>query len=175
MIKASSAANDNRLIKKRLVPLLGGRKVAEITRAEIANLHNRMSDTPYEANRCLALISKAFNLAELWGMRPEGSNPCRHVKKFPERKRKRFLSPMELARLGETLRVAESDGSLILPPKQGVRVGAKRAPVSRWAVAAIRLLVLTGAGSRKFLGYAGSGSILRAGARSCRTAKRERR
>jgi hypothetical protein len=28
-----------------------------------------------------------FNLAEEWGLRPDGSNPCRHVKKYRETKR----------------------------------------------------------------------------------------
>jgi integrase len=150
--KPVSIAMDRRLIDKKLAPTLSRHKVAELTRAEIAKLHNRMSDTPYEANRCLALLSKAFNLAELWGLRPEGSNPCRHIKKFAEKKRKRFLSPAELARLGEALRLAERDGLLILPPKDGVRPTEARAPVSPMAVAAIRLLVLTGARMSEILG-----------------------
>lgn len=36
-------------------------------------------------------------------MRPDGSNPCRHVKKFKETKRKRYLSEAELRALGEAL------------------------------------------------------------------------
>ena len=51
-----------------------------------------------------------FNLAELWGLRPDGSNPCRHVKKFKEEKRERYLSADELARLGEVLRECEQEG-----------------------------------------------------------------
>ena len=65
-----------------------------------------------------------FSLAEVWGWRPDGSNPCRHVKRYKERKRKRFLSPEETERLGEVLRKAEDE----MPS----------------AVAAIRLLLLTG-------------------------------
>ena len=65
-----------------------------------------------------------FSLAEVWGLRPDGSNPCRHVKRYKERKRERFLSPEETERLGEVLREAESE----MPS----------------AVAAFRLLLLTG-------------------------------
>jgi hypothetical protein len=36
------------------------------------------------ANRCLALMSKMLNLAERWGWRSEGSNPCRHVDRYRE-------------------------------------------------------------------------------------------
>jgi len=150
--KPSSAANDRRLIEKKLAPALGRRKVAEVTRAEIFKLHNGMSETPYEANRALALLSKALNLAEVWGLRPDGSNPVRHVKKFAETKRRRFLSPAELARLGEALRAAERDGCLTLPPQKGVREKAERAPVSPAAIAAVRLLVLTGARKSEVLG-----------------------
>jgi integrase len=78
---------------------------------------------PHQANRLLAVPSK-FNLAERWGLRPDGSNPCRHVEKFGERKRERMLSPVELARLGDAL--AAYTGSL-------------------YAVAAVKLLVFTGA------------------------------
>jgi len=44
-----------------------------------------------------------FTFAERRGERPEGSNPCRHVERFPQRRRERFLSADELARLGDTL------------------------------------------------------------------------
>ena len=63
-------------------------------------------------------------VAEVWGLRPDGSNPCRHVKRYKENKRERFLSPEETERLGEILREAESE----MPS----------------AVAAFRLLLLTG-------------------------------
>jgi integrase len=46
-------------------------------------------------------------LAEKWGLRLDGTNPCRHVEKYPERKLERFLTAEELARLGETLLQAE--------------------------------------------------------------------
>jgi integrase len=44
-----------------------------------------------------------FNLAEIWGLRPTHSNPCRGVRPFPERKRERFLNADELSRLGAAL------------------------------------------------------------------------
>ena len=60
-----------------------------------------------------------FSLAEVWGWRPDGSNPCRHVKRYKEHKRERFLSPEETERLGQVLREAEEEmplGSSRLPP-----------------------------------------------------------
>ena len=60
-------------------------------------------------------------------LRPDGSNPCRHVKRFREERRERFLSDAEYQRLGVTLREIERDGS-----------------ETASAVAAVRLLMLTG-------------------------------
>jgi integrase len=82
---------------------------------------------PYQANRCLEILSKMFNLAELWGLRPDGSNPRKHIKKYREEKRERFLSAAELRRVGDVLREMEADG-LEMPS----------------AIAAVMLLILTG-------------------------------
>ena len=135
--KPASVANDERLIEKRLRPALERHKVAELKRAQVADLHRALAKTPYEANRALALLSKCLNLAEVWGWRPDGSNPCRHVKKFREDMRKRFLSPAELAALGQALRCAEAG-----------EIGV----VSSYAIAAIRLLMFTGARKGEILG-----------------------
>jgi hypothetical protein len=48
------------------------------------------------------VLSKAFSLAELWEMRPEGSNPCRKIERYPERHRERFLSAEELGVLAQS-------------------------------------------------------------------------
>jgi hypothetical protein len=47
---------------------------------------------PITANRVLAASRTMFGLAKRWGTRPEGTNPCRHVKRFPENRRERYLS-----------------------------------------------------------------------------------
>ena len=99
----------------------------DIQRSDIAALHHDMRDTPYQANRTLGVLSKMFNLAELWDIRPDGTNPCRHVKRFREEKRERFLSDIEYQRLGAALKEIEVDGSETAP-----------------AIAAVRLLMLTG-------------------------------
>jgi integrase len=143
--KAASAAVDERQIRDHLIPTFGKMKVAEVPRAAVIEFHRSRSETPYAANRALALLSKAFNLAELWGWRENGSNPCRHVRKFAEAKRSRFLSPKELAALGKVLAEAEARGALTLPAREGAREAAKTTPVSGAAIAAIRLLILTGA------------------------------
>lgn len=125
--KASSIRNDKRLIEVHLVPALGSRKVAAVTRPEIAALHNRLRRTPYEANRMLALASKIFGLTERWGLRPDGSNPAKNVDRFPEHKRERYLTSSEIGRLW---RVLESEEALTM--------------ASPAAISAVKLLILTG-------------------------------
>ena len=66
--------------------------------------HAPRAATPRQANLILAVCSKAFGLAELWEMRPERSNPCSKIERYPENHRERFLSAEELWRLGATLR-----------------------------------------------------------------------
>ena len=44
-------------------------------------------------------------------MRPDGSNLCRHVPKYREQKRERYLSQHELQRLGAVLTEAKRDRS----------------------------------------------------------------
>ena len=125
--KPSTAAEYRRSVELFIDPRIGGRRVPDIQRSDIAALHHDMRGTPYQANRTLGVLSKMFNLAELWGLRPDGSNPCRHVKRFREERRERFLSDAEYRRLGETLKEIERNGS-----------------ETPSAIAAIRLLMLTG-------------------------------
>lgn len=68
-----------------------------------------------------------FVLAEMWGLRPDGSNRRKHIRKYPEEKRERYLSAAELRRIGEVLREMESE----------------RIELSS-AILAARLLILTG-------------------------------
>jgi len=81
-----------------------------------------------------------FNLAEKWGIRPEHSNPCRHVEKYPERQVHRPLSEIEIARLSKVLRQAERDDT-VENPTTGERESVAENPR---AVAALRLLLFTG-------------------------------
>lgn len=101
--KPRSVAEDRRLLEKVILPALGSRGVADIEREDIARLHHSLRKTPTQANRVLALLSVIMSLAEKWGLRPDNTNPCRHVERFPERRRERYLSEEEIARLGEVL------------------------------------------------------------------------
>lgn len=125
--KPASLRNDRLNLRLHVLPRLGKLPLIAITREDVATLHHSLRQTPIAANRVLALVSKMFNLAERWGLRPDGSNPCRHVERFPESRRERFLNDDELARLGAVM-------------EESVQTGQETAE----AIAAIRLLLLTG-------------------------------
>ena len=140
--KPSSVRNDRSIIKGHLTPVFGSLKVTEVAREDVIRFHRSLSDRPYQANRALALLSKAFSLAEYWGWRSDRTNPTLHVRKYPEEKRRRYLSTEESFRLSETLKRADKDGFLMVPDQDGE---LRRKPVLPQAVAVIRLLLFTGA------------------------------
>jgi integrase len=122
--KPATAKEYRRLLDRIILPALGKKRVVEVSRADVVRLHHAKRATPIQANRVLALLSTMFTFAERLGERPDGSNPCRHVERFREQPRERFLSADEMSRLGKALAAWEG---------------------SPYAVAAIRLLVFTGA------------------------------
>lgn len=126
--KPSSIKTDQRLLRLVILPELGRMKAVDVTRADVARMHHDHRSTPVQANRAVSLLSKMMRLAERWGLRPDGSNPCRNIDRHPEKPRKRYLSPAEVARLGEALTAAE-------------RGDGKEHPS---AILAVRLLILTG-------------------------------
>ena len=73
--KPKSVAMDKANLKHHVLPHIGTKKAFEVTREDVSVLHHKMRSTPYQANRVIALLSKMFNLAEKWGVRPDASNP----------------------------------------------------------------------------------------------------
>jgi integrase len=122
--KPRTAIEYRRLLENTVLPAIGRKRVRDVSRADISRLHHERSDKPYDANRALAVLSKMFTLAEKWGERPDGSNPCRYVERYAERKRERMLSAEEFGRLADALKASA------------------RSP---YIVAAVKLLIFTGA------------------------------
>ncbi len=126
--KPATAALYRSVINRHVLPALGKLPIAALCRAQVAEFHESLYETPAVANMALRTLSAMYELAREWELAPEGlSNPCRSIMKYPERRRERFLTDSEFTRLGEALDEAEARGG-----------------VSASAVAAIRLLALTG-------------------------------
>ncbi len=109
-LKPSSQRTYKISVEKKITPKLGMIKAEALTRADVTKFMHGLRDKPIQANRTFAALSKMMNLCEQWGLRPDGSNPCRHVKKYKENKRERYLSSEEMERLGNVLSECERDG-----------------------------------------------------------------
>ena len=134
--KPGTAALYRSVIDRHVLPALGRAPLAALSRAQVAEFHESLYETPAVANMALRVLSAMYEQAARWGMVPEGlSNPCRSIMKYPERRRERFLTDSEFTRLGEALDEMEARGG-----------------ASASAVAAIRLLALTGCRRSEILG-----------------------
>ena len=105
--KASSVRNDRIYLKDYILPYFGKIKLDSLTNKDIAKFHYSHREKATTANRCLALLSKMLNLAERWGINNEVGSLCKHIDKFPEVKREKFLSMIELEKLNNVLKEVE--------------------------------------------------------------------
>ena len=116
------------VVCRHIVPALGKLPLTAVEPTHVAGLHQSLHETPAAANQAVRALSAMYKLAESWELVPDGlSNPCRDVSEYPGRRRERFLTEAELDRLGGALDEVETEGR-----------------TSASAVAAIRLLILTG-------------------------------
>jgi len=141
-IKPSTLAMDCSRIECHVKSLIGRRTVGALTRSDIERFQTdvaagktakprrekgrggRGSGGRGVAARTVGMLGTILEFAKRHGMIFE--NPARGVRRFPDNKRRRFLSLEELAALGEAMREATARGD------------------SRTGVAAIRTLLLTG-------------------------------
>ena len=97
-------------IDRHIIPSLGILKVREVTRSDVSSLVTRMKKIPVTANRVLSCLRKMFNMAEVWGFRDDGTNPCRHIPKYPENGKTRLIVDDEMVRLFSYLERADVEG-----------------------------------------------------------------
>ena len=67
-----------------VLPAIGGKRVSDLTTADIERLHSSMRRKPYEANRVLSMLQQAFDQAERWGWRTQATNPAKHIDRYAE-------------------------------------------------------------------------------------------
>ena len=108
--KLSTQAGYQAVINRNIIPLLGRKKVQDVKRPKIAGLMEKLSYKQTEANKVFSVLRKMFNMAEVWGYRPDGTNPCRHVPMFPAGKSTHLISDEEMGNLFRQLDKIESEG-----------------------------------------------------------------
>ena len=142
--KPRTAEEFERLLTRTILPAIGAKRIEDIRRGDIARLHAKLSATPIVANKCLEIISATWNFAARHDMVPAADNPARGVIKNRCQLHERFLTGEEFSRLGEALRLAETDGlpwdvDEEKPTAKHVPKNARRTRLDPFAVAAIRL------------------------------------
>ena len=80
--KPATVSHYRLMLRKHVVPALGDRLVADVEHKDILSFHSGLHHMPTVANRAVDILVKMFNLADAWGWRPAGSNPCRGVPRF---------------------------------------------------------------------------------------------
>ena len=111
-------------LRNQILPHFANRQIAEITRNDVVKWFASLAPTPVAADRSMPVLSVIMREAERLGYREEGSNPCRGIRRYRRKGRERFLSDAEIRSLAVCLEALEGTRPL--------------------AVAAIRLLLLTG-------------------------------
>ena len=111
-------------LRRQILPRFAGTPIADITRADVQRWFASRRATPVAADRSMRVLSVILKEAERMGYRPEGSNPCRGIRRYRRKGRERYLSDEEIGCLAARLSAHEGERPL--------------------QVAAVRLLLLTG-------------------------------
>ena len=122
--KAGTLYVNRKYLRNQILPQFAGRQIAHIDRQDVRNWFAALRATPVAADRSMPVLSVIMKEAEAMGLRPEGSNPCRGIRRYRRKGRERFLSDDEIRLLSARLKAHEARR-----PQQ---------------VAVIRLLLLTG-------------------------------
>ena len=156
-LKPNTALAYRYALERHVLPKLGRLKLNEVESSDLVDLHTSLSSKPYMANYVVTLVGSLYSWAATKGLVDEGKNPARRIEKFRETTRERFLSDDEFARLGAALREAETVG---IPyevdearptSKHAAKPENRRTIIAADAVAAIRLLMVTGSRLREIL------------------------
>ena len=178
--KPATARYYRGMLDIHVLPAIGTRRVAAVTRQDVARLHASVAGkasgpkkpgarrTPplkvrggkVAANRVLATVGAVYGWALGLGILPRDSvNPAKGIEPFKEAARERFLGDDEMRRLGAALRLAETEGLRWEPAPATPSDHLKHVPaeenrrvvVEPQVTAAIRLLLLTGCRLREVL------------------------
>ena len=89
--------------RNQILPWFRGKPIVSITRRDIQQWFASLHATPVAADRSAPVLSVILKQAEVYGYRPEGSNPCTGIKRYRRRGRERFLTADEMRRLSRVL------------------------------------------------------------------------
>ncbi len=145
------------LIRKHIKPAIGSDACCRRAPLGHRSSSRQHGMKPGAANRAVSLVSAIWNWAAKRDLVKFEANPAKGIERNPEAAKERYLTTEELGRLGDALRLAETTGLPYEVDESSAK--AKHAPkpenrlrrLDPFAIAAIRLLILTGARLREIL------------------------
>lgn len=90
-------------LRRQILPTFSGQRIADITRRDVQRWFASLRATRVAANRSLPILSLILKEAEFMGCRPEGTNPCRGIRRYRRKARGRFLTDEEIGRVAARL------------------------------------------------------------------------
>tara|TARA_B100000989_G_scaffold289705_1_gene261925 strand:- start:348 stop:1475 length:1128 start_codon:yes stop_codon:yes gene_type:complete len=123
-LKPSSAKRYKCLIRDYIGPKLGRTYADKLTPQMVVRFHDALGNKPRTANYCVSTLSSMWGWANKRGL-INLENPCLGIQRYDEVKRKRYLTAPEIKLLAEAFREEEQ--------------------INPFAVAAIKILIMTGA------------------------------
>jgi integrase len=123
--KSSTQKRNRQAIDRTLIPYFGRRHIGTISQTDILAWKESLRDRQGTFNRDLPVLAAMLGYAEKLGYRAKGSNPCKGISRYKRQLPERYLTAKEYRRLAAAL--------------------AERETVWPDAIAAIRLLIYTGA------------------------------
>lgn len=123
-----------RVLERYVRPAFGRKRADELAKQDVGAWHRRMvADAPYQANRCLAHLSRLYVWAQTVDLVPVHLDPTIRVPRAPEKRRETAITDAEMARaIWKALEARENE--------------------KPHAVAALQLLMLTGARFSEIVG-----------------------
>ena len=86
-------------LRNQLLPRFAGCAIADIDPQDVRKWFASLRSTPVAADRSMPVLPVIMREAERMGLRPEGSNPCRGIRRYRRKGRERFLSDGEIRRV----------------------------------------------------------------------------
>lgn len=134
-----SGADIVKTLRLHVVPRIGTKKVGSVTYDDMKAIHDALKKTPYMANRVLSYSSKMFSLAETpWGYRTnEQGNPCKGVRRYAEKKRRRYATAGECRAIADILdKYVKSDPASVAFIYLLILSGARKSEIAnaRWTI-----------------------------------------
>ena len=136
--KASTIATDRGRIERHIKPLLGRKRIGEVTRSDVERFMRDVANGKTAADvktgkfgraiveggkgtatRTVGLLGGIMSFAVSRRLRDD--NPVRGVKRYPDKKGETFLSAAELGRIGAALTNAEAPARARLRPCGGAK------------------------------------------------------